>query len=120
MNKNSEEQKSLNNKIKLKRNSSLLSTSSSHRFKKIKLRNEFSPFHKISIISNTKNIINLPVCISLFTNNISINENDSKLKLNQKSQLNMKYMHLNNLSIKKIKKLKKIKEIRVEIQILFW
>ena len=111
MYKNSGEQKSLNNKINLKRNSSLLSTSSSLRVKKIKLRNEFSPFHIISKISNTKNIINLPVCISLFTNNYSINENDAKLKLIQNSKLNMKFMHLNNSSIKENKKIKENKRI---------
>ena len=108
MYKNSEEQKSLNNKINLKRNSSLLSTSSTHRFKKIKLRNEFSPFHKVGKTSNTKNILNFPVCISLFTNNYSINENDVKLKLNQNSKINMKYLHLNNQSMKEKKENKKI------------
>ena len=109
MYKNSEEQ-SLNNKINLKRNSSLLSTSSSHRFKKIKLRNELSPFHRIGKTSNTKKIINLPVCISLFTNNHSINENDTKLKLNQKSKLNMKFMNLNNPSMKEYKENKENKK----------
>jgi len=109
MYKNSEEQ-SLNNKINLKRNSSLLSTSSSHRFKKIKLRNELSPFHRIGKTSNTKKIINLPVCISLFTNNHSINENDTKLKLNQKSKLNMKFMNLNNPSMKEYKEIKENKK----------
>ena len=109
MYKSSEEQKSLNNKINLKRNYSLLSTSSSHRFKKIKLRNELSPFHKVGTTSNTKNILNFPVCISLFTNNNSIND-DTKLKLNQKSKINMKFMHLNSISMKENKEIKEIKE----------
>ena len=105
MYKNSEEQKSLNNKINLQRNSSLLSTCSSLRVKKIKLRNEFSPFHIIGKASNTKNVINFPVCISLFTNNFSINEKDTKVKLNQNSKKNMKFIHSNNSSIKENKKI---------------
>ena len=100
MYKNSEEKKTLYNKINSNRNSSLLSTSSSLRVKKLKLRNEFSPFHIIGKTSGTKNIINLPVCISLFTNNYSINEKDAKLKLSQNSKLNMKFMHLSNSSKK--------------------
>ena len=111
MYKNSKEQKSLNNEINLKRNSSLLSTSSSLRVKKIKLRNEFSPFHIIGKTSNNKNILNFPVCISLFTNNYSINESNAKLKLNQNSKLNMKFMHLNNSSIKENKKFKENKRV---------
>ena len=112
MYKNSEEQNPLKNQINLKRNSSLLSTSSSLRVrKKVKLCNDFSPFHKIGQTSDTKNIINFPICISLFTNNNSINENDVKLKLNQKSKLNMKFMHISNPSLKEDKEIKVNKKI---------
>ena len=91
MHKNLYEQISNDNSVHLKRNSSsLMSTSSSLKVKKIKLSNEFSPFHKIDKTFIDKKNLNFPIFISLFTNNYSINENKIKLKqnLNQKLKQN--------------------------------
>ena len=109
MDYNNLEQQLLSNKyLFLKRNSSsLLSTSSSLRGKKLKLRNEFSPFSKLERrTSNNKNLLDFPICISIFANNISINENDINININQKPKLHLKFADINNNSIKFNKKIK--------------
>ena len=86
----------------LKQNSSLiLTTSSSIKGKKIKLLNDFSPF-------NNKKFSDLPICISLFSNNISINENDINININQKPKLNLKFSNINPIKRDKNKFNKKI------------
>ena len=79
------------NIIKLRRNSSLDSTKSSLRVKKIKLHNEYTPFIKITQNLNLKNVLDFPICMSLFTNNYSLSEKDKKIKNNSgnNSKLNL-------------------------------
>ena len=81
---------SKNNNIKLLRNYSLDSTNSSLRVKKIKMQKEFSPFTKITQNSNIKNILDFPICISLFTNNNALSEKNRKIKRNSITNLNIK------------------------------
>ena len=105
-NNNSEHHLLSNKYLFLKRNSSsLLSTSSSLRGKKIKLRNEFSPFSKLERRSLNKKLLDFPICISIFANNLSINENDININLNPKPKLNLKFADISNNSIKFNKKI---------------
>ena len=87
------------NNIKLNRNSSLDSTKSSLRVKKIKLHNEFTPFTKLAQNSNYKNILDFPICMSLFTNNYSLSEKDPKI--NVKNKLNLNYQNIKNNNLLK-------------------
>ena len=86
---------SKNNNIKLNRNTSLDSTKSSLRVKKMKLHNEFTPFTKITQNTNKKNILDFPICLSLFTNNYSLSEKDQKINNNNKI-INFNYPNLKN------------------------
>ena len=88
------------NQIKLHRNSSLDSTKSSLRVKKIKLHNELSPFIKITQNPNKRNILDFPICMSLFTNNYSLYEKDKKSNNNSGNKLNIKYQNFKNNLIK--------------------
>ena len=81
---------SKNNNIKLLRNYSLDSTNSSLRVKKINMQKEFSPFVKITQNTNIKNILDFPICISLFTNNNSLSEKNRKIKNNSTTNLGIK------------------------------
>ena len=75
------------------RHSSLDSTKSSLRVKKIKLHNEFIPF-KITKNSNYKNILDYPICMSLFTKNNCLSEKDKKIKNNSANDINLYYPNL--------------------------
>ena len=87
------------NQLKLHRNASLDSTSSSTlRVKKIKLYNEYTPLIKMN--QNKKNILDFPICMSLFTKNHSLSEKDSKMKLNSSHKFNLNYPGLNNNNLK--------------------
>ena len=90
---------SKNNNIKLNRNSSLDSTKSSLRLKKIKLHNEFTPFTKITQNTNNKNMLDFPICLSLFANNYSLSEKDQKINI--KNKVNFKYPNLKNVNVLK-------------------
>ena len=75
--------------------------------KKLKLRNEFSPFSKLERrTNNKKNLLDFPICISIFANYLSINENDINININQKPKLQLKFADINNNSIKFKTKLK--------------
>ena len=87
------------------RNSSLDSTKSSLRVKKIKLHNEFTPFYKITVNQNVKNILDFPICMSLFTNNYSVSEKD-KTKSNSNNNIKINYQNLKNNIINKDKQIK--------------
>ena len=87
--------------IKLNKNASLDSTTSSLRVKKIKLQNEFKPLIKVT--PNKKNILDFPICMSLFTNNYSLSEKETKLKLNSSNKLNLNYPSFNNNRLKNFK-----------------
>ena len=88
------EDNSNKNQIKLYRNASLDSTSSSLRVKKIKLYKENTPLIKLS--QNKKKILDFPICMSLFTNNQSLSEKDSKMKLNSSIKFNLNCPVINN------------------------
>ena len=90
------------NQIKLYRNASLDSTSSTLRVKKIILYNEYTPLIKMT--QNKKNVIDFPICMSLFTNNQSLSEKDTKIKLNSSYKFNLNCSGLNNNSLKINKK----------------
>ena len=90
---------SKNNNVKLNRNSSLDLTKSSLRLKKIKLHNEFTPFTKLTQNTNNKNIVDFPICMSLFTNNYSLSEKDQKINI--KNKVNFKYPNLKNVNVLK-------------------
>ena len=90
------------NQIKLYRNASLDSTSSTLRVKKIILCNEYTPLIKMT--QSKKNILDFPICMSLFTNNQSLSEKDSKIKLNSSYKFNLNCPGLNNNSLKINKK----------------
>ena len=66
--------------------------------KKFNLNNESLIFNKLEKL-NSNNIkssknIDFPVCISIFANNLSINENSINLNLNLKPKLNLKFANL--------------------------
>ena len=91
------EQQILSNKFynAKKNSSSLLSTSSSSvRGKKIKLRNDFSPFNRFERMNINKKYLDFPICISIFTNNISINEHDINININTRPKLNLKFANI--------------------------
>ena len=90
---------SKNNNIKLHRNASLDSTKSSLRIKKIKLHNEFSPFSKITQSTNNKNVLDFPICLSLFANNYSLSEKDQKINI--KNKLTFNCPNLKNVKVLK-------------------
>ena len=96
----------MNNKILVKdisnknilitnRHSSIDSTKSSLRVKKIKLHNEFIPF-KMLKNPNKKNILNYPIFLSLFTKNYSFSEKDKKMENNSTNNINLNYPSLKN------------------------
>lgn len=85
----------------LKKINILESTSSSIRPKKLKLRNDVSSLIKLSEKTNSKKVIDFPLCLSLFTNNQTINDIDSRIKSNERNKLN-----LYNLKPKNLKSLK--------------
>ena len=87
--------------IKLNKNASLDSTSSSLRVKKIKLQNELSPLIKAT--PNKKSILDFPICMSLFTSNYSLSEKEAKLKLNSSNKLNLNCPSFNNNKLKNFK-----------------
>ena len=89
------------NNINLRRNSSLDSTKSSLRVKKIQLYNEFTPFSKNKQNQSGKNIIDFPICMSLFTNNHSQTEKDKKAKNNSTSEININFKNLKSNIFKK-------------------
>ena len=84
------------NNFPLHRNASLDSTKSSLRVKKIKLHNELSPFVKITKNPNIKNVLDFPICMSLFTNNYSINEKDKIKNNNLSNRIKFKYPNIKN------------------------
>jgi hypothetical protein len=98
---------------KLKKINSLDSTSSSLRPKKLKLRNDFTPF-LINESTNAKSKLDFPLCLSLFMNNQAkiaqkIKESQmSNLKLNLKS---LKPTKLNNINFKTVMKQNNNKKI---------
>jgi hypothetical protein len=89
----------------LKKISVLESTTSSFRPKKLKLRNDCSSLIKLSEKTNSKKLLDFPLCLSLFTNNQTINDIDSRIKSNEKNKLNLynlkpknlKHLQLNNI-----------------------
>lgn len=81
----------------LKKINILESTSSSIRPRKIKLRNDCSSLIKLSEKTNSKKLIDFPLCLSLFTNNQTINGIDSKIKSNEMNKLNLYNLKPNNL-----------------------
>ena len=89
------------NIINLRRNSSLDSTKSSLRVKKIQLYNEFTPFSKNKQNQSGKNIIDFPMCMSLFTNNYSQTDKDKKAKNNSASEININFKNLKSNIFKK-------------------
>lgn len=90
------QQISKKNNLKLRRNSSLESTKSSLRVKKIQLYNEFTPFVKNTQNQGIKNIIDFPMCMSLFTNNYSQTDKDIKTKNKSSNNLNINFRNLKN------------------------
>ena len=82
-----------NNPI-MNRHSSLDSTKSSLRVKKIKLYKEFTPF-KITKNPKKKNILDYPIFLSLFTKNCSLSEKN-KIKNNSTNNINLNYLNLKN------------------------
>ena len=91
------------NNIPLNRKSSLDSTKSSIRVKKIKLHNELSPFVKITQNTNIKNVLDFPICMSLFTNNYSLSEKD-KMSNNSNNRIKFKYPNIKNNVLNENKK----------------
>jgi len=88
----------------LKKINVLESTSSSIRPKKLKLRNDCSSLIKLSEKTNSKKM-DFPLCLSLFTNNQTINDIDSRMKSNEKNKLNLynlKPKNLQNLKLNNI------------------
>ena len=93
----------------LKKINILDSTSSSIRPKKLKLRNDVSSLIKLSEKTNSKKVIDFPLCLSLFTNNQTINDIDSRIKSNEKNKLNLynlKPKNFQNLKLNNIIKTK--------------
>ena len=83
------------------------STSSSVKPIKLKLRNDFSSIMKFNENTSPKKVLDFPICLSLFTNNNSINDIDFKKKEKQKNQLNLNLKslrpkNLNNLNLNDI------------------
>ena len=87
--------------INLRRNSSLDSTKSSLRVKKIQLYNEFTPFPKNKQNQSGKSIIDFPICMSLFTNNYSQTDKDKKAKNNSTGEININFKNLKSNIFKK-------------------
>ena len=86
-----------------------LDSTSSSLPKKLVLRNEFSSIVKFSEKTNSKNILNFPLCLSLFTSNKTINDIDSRIKEKQKNKLtlnlkSLKPQKLTNLNLNEIVK----------------
>ena len=91
-----------------KRHSSFLSTSSSFKKKKVLLHNGFSPLNNMNKIKNNKKIENFPICISIFANNFSLNENEINTNSNPKQKINLKISNVN----------KKMKDHKLEKKII--
>ena len=86
-----------------------LDSTSSSLPKKLILRNEFSSIVKFSEKNYSKNILNFPLCLSLFTSNKTINDIDSRIKEKQKNKLtlnleSLKPQKLTNLNLNEIVK----------------
>ena len=73
----------INSKIKNKRNS-LISTSSTIQSRN-QLQNDFVLINKFGQLDDIKKF-DFPICISIFTNNFSINENNINIRKNQKNK----------------------------------
>ena len=86
---------------KLIKKNTLESTSSSLHQKKLKFRNDFTSF-KILENTNTKKVIDYPLCLSLFTNNKTLNNIKQKEKDNQKTKLNLNLKSLKPQNLKKL------------------
>ena len=98
---------------KLKKLNSLDSTSSDLHPKKLKLRNDFTSF-LINEKTNLKNKLDFPLCLSLFTNNQTINAQKIKDNQNNKLKLNLKSLkpkQLSNINFKAIIKQNNNKKI---------
>ena len=85
----------------LKKINTLDSTSSSLHHKKLKLKNEFTTF-KFSEKTNSKKIVDFPLCLSLFTNNQTKNDIEQKIKDNNKSKLNLNIKSLKPQNLKSL------------------
>ena len=112
---------------KLRKINTLESTTSSVRPNKLKLIKDVSSLMKFSENNNPKKIIDFPICLSLFTNNNSINDIDLKLKNKEinklKVNLNMKSLkpkHLNNLNLNEIIKPKNKKIISRNVNVNYF
>ena len=87
---------SIKNVINLHRNYSLDSTKSSLRVKKIQLYNEFTPFSQNKQNQSGKNIIDFPMCMSLYTNNYSQTDKDKNSKNKSIDNIDKKFKNLKN------------------------
>ena len=98
-------QENSNKKIpNMRRKSSLDSTKSSLKVKKIKMHNEFTSFVKITDNQNTKIILDFPICMSLFTNYYSVGEKGKK-KSDSNKALKLSFKNLKNILFKKDKQI---------------
>ena len=89
----------------LKKINILESTTSSISPRKIKLRNDCSSLIKLSEKTSSKKLMDFPLCLSLFTNNQTINDIDTRIKSNEKNKLNLynlKPKNLKNLNLNNI------------------
>ena len=85
----------------LKKINTLDSTSSSLHHKKLKLKNEFTSF-KFSEKTNSKKLLDFPLCLSLFTNNQTKNDKEQKIKDDNKSKLNLNIKSLKPKNLKSL------------------
>ena len=89
------------NSLKFHRNATLDSTTSSLKLQKVKLYDGHTPLIKITKNATLKNIMDFPVCLSLYTNNISTKEekeNKNVIPLNKGINL----AKLNHYNLKQI------------------
>ena len=86
----------------LRKINSLDSTSSSFRPQKLKRINEFSPLRKMSENTTPKKVLDFPICLSLFTNNKTINSKETKMNKINLNLKDLKPKNLNNLNLNEI------------------
>ena len=103
------------NSLKFHRNATIDSTTSSLKLQKIKTNEGITPLIKITKKTTIKNVLDFPICMSLYSNSVSTKETKEKPTPTMPINRGIKLSNLNQYSLKNILALKKSNNIKNEL-----
>ena len=103
------------NSLKFHRNATIDSTTSSLKLQKIKINEGITPLIKITKKTTIKNVLDFPICMSLYSNSVSTKETKEKPTPTMPINRGIKLSNLNQYSLKNILALKKSNNIKNEL-----